>query len=213
MTGVTRAARPRCSTLMTRDHELALVARLKAGDADAFDEVHAGFNARLLTFLARLARRRDVAEDLLEETWLRFVTHASRLDDDTRLAAWLFTVARNLHVSYRRARFVEEAAVGTGLSLWPTAPAQASPFEETAANELEARLERAVAELAPASREVLLLIAVAGLDHADAADVCGTTPQALRQRLHRARAALARALADDQARSLAALQETSCPTR
>lgn len=45
-----------------------------------------------------------------------------------------------------------------------------------------------------ASREVLLLVSVAGLDHADAADVCGITAEALRQRLHRAREALTNAL-------------------
>src|SRR5690242_7180313 len=83
-----------------RETELALVARLRQGDADAFDEVYAAFNARLFTFLVRLSRRRDVAEDLLEETWLRLVKHARRLRPDTRLAAWLFTVARHLWVSF-----------------------------------------------------------------------------------------------------------------
>jgi DNA-directed RNA polymerase specialized sigma24 family protein len=56
---------------MDRECELALVARLRAGDAAAFDAVHELFNAPLFNFLARLSRRRDVAEDLLEETWLR----------------------------------------------------------------------------------------------------------------------------------------------
>lgn len=199
-------------TVMTRDQELALVDRLRAGDVRAFDEVHAAFNARLFTFLVRLARRRDVAEDLLEETWLRAVRHARRIDPDTRLAAWLFTVARNLHVSYRRSRLLEDAAGEHLMSLWPAGRAGASPFEETAANELERRLERALATVPTGAREVLLLVAVAGLDHADAADACGITPQALRQRLHRARAALARALADDDAKTLAGLEVTPCPT-
>ena len=53
-----------------QETEHALVRRLRAGEAEAFDEVYAAFNARLLTFLVRLSRRRDVAEDLLEETWL-----------------------------------------------------------------------------------------------------------------------------------------------
>ena len=51
-----------------------------------------------------LSRRRDVAEDLLEETWLRLVTTAPRLADDTCLGAWLFTVARNLAIDEWRAR-------------------------------------------------------------------------------------------------------------
>jgi RNA polymerase sigma factor (sigma-70 family) len=179
---------------MDRETELALVERLRAGDLTAFDEVYEAFNVRLLTFLVRLSRQRDVAEDLLEETWLRLVKHAPRLRSDTRLGPWLFTVARNLHVSYMRSRVLEDSAQASLMALWPFAVASVSPFEATAANELERRIERALATLPVASREVLLLVGVAGLDPSDAADVCGITPEALRQRLHRAREALARAL-------------------
>ena len=93
---------------MDRESELALVARLKAADAGAFDVVHAAFNTRLFNFLARLSRRREVAEDLLEETWLRFVDVLPRLRDDTRLPPLLFRIARNLHVSYCRSRAIED---------------------------------------------------------------------------------------------------------
>jgi RNA polymerase sigma-70 factor (ECF subfamily) len=64
---------------MDPEAELALVGRLREGDAAAFDLVHEEFHARLYSFLARLARSRDVAEDLVEETWVRLVTHAGRL--------------------------------------------------------------------------------------------------------------------------------------
>jgi len=179
---------------MDRETELALVARLREGDATAFDLVHAEFNVRLFTFLLRLSRRRDVAEDLVEDTWLRLVRYAPRLLPDTRLGPWLFTVARNLHVSFVRSRVLEDGVAAELMSLWPFSTARSSPFEAAAATELERRIERALAVLPAASREVLLLVAVAGLDHADAADVCGITPEALRQRLSRARAFLAREL-------------------
>lgn len=184
---------------MDRDTELALVDRLRRGDGEAFDEVYAAFNVRLFTFLLRLSRRRDVAEDLLEETWLRLVTHGPKLQTDTRLAPWLFTVARHLYLSYRRSRVIEDSAAAGLMSLWPVGPPGPSPFDATAANELERRVERALAELPVAAREVLLLVGVAGLDPSDAADVCGVTPAALRQRLHRAREALSAALDRDAA--------------
>jgi len=197
-----------------RESELTLVARLRQGDAAAFDEVYTAFNVRLFTFLLRLSRRRDVAEDLLEETWLRLVKHAGRLRIDTRLGPWLFTVARNLHVSFNRSRLLEDSAATSLIALWPFAPRRSSPFEAAAANELYARIERALAALPPASREVLVLVGVAGLDHADAADVCGVTPEALRQRLHRAREALSLALERNVARDAATLQGARpCPTR
>jgi RNA polymerase sigma-70 factor (ECF subfamily) len=71
---------------------------------------------------------------------------------------------------------------------WP------SPFDLAAAGELERRVERALAALPPTQREVLLLVAFEGLTPSEAADVCGTTPEAMRQRLARARSALAEAI-------------------
>jgi len=206
VTAVTRRHVAR-SICVDRDHELELVARLRRGDADAFDDVYAAFNTRLFTFLLRLSRRRDTAEDLLDETWMRLVRHAPRLQPDSRLGPWLFTVARHLHLSHVRSRLLEDTAEAGLIGLWPFHVARSSPFEETAGNELERRIERALAMLPVAAREVLLLVGVAGLEPADAADVCGITPQALRQRLHRAREALAAALAREAARPTAVWQE------
>jgi RNA polymerase sigma-70 factor (ECF subfamily) len=189
--------------------ESALLERLRDGDVLAFDAIHTAFNRRLFTFLLRLSRRRDVAEDLLEETWLRMVKHAPRLRPDTHLGPWLFSVARNLYVSYVRARLLEESAAASLMALWPSMPERASPFEEAAASELERRVERALAALPATSREILLLIAVAGLDHSEAADVCGITPEAVRQRLSRARTQLARALDEDERRSRRILLEAT----
>lgn len=182
---------------MDLETERALIERLRAGDADAFDAIHAALNDRLFRFLLRLSRRRDVAEDLLEDTWLRLVRHAGRLRPDTRLAPWLFTVARNLYVSSLRARLVEESAAAGLMTLWPALVSRPSPFDLAAASELERRVERALETLAPGAREVLLLVVVAGLSHVDAAAVCGISPEAFRQRLSRARASLVRALDDD----------------
>jgi DNA-directed RNA polymerase specialized sigma24 family protein len=87
---------------MEPEDETALVAGLRCGDAAAFDRVYDLYRPRLFAFLLRLSRRRTVAEDLLDETWFRLVAHARSLRPDTRLAAWLFTVARNLYWTHRR---------------------------------------------------------------------------------------------------------------
>ena len=181
-------------TVVNPASELALLERLRAGEPAAFEEVHAGFNTRLFNFLARLARNRDVAEDLLEETWLRLVAHSRKLRSDTDLARWLFTVARNLFVSYCRSRMLESGYAIDQIGLWPLGTPRASPFEETAASEMEERLESALASVPATYREVLLLVGVEGLSPQDAAAVCGVTPETLRQRLHRARTMLAKRL-------------------
>ena len=180
-----------------RERELDLVRRVRAGDAGAFDAIHAEFNTRLFNFLARLSRRRDVAEDLLDETWLRFVDRAYRLKPDTQLGPFLFTVARNLYISYLRSRLLEESQTADAIGLWPLGTPGPSPFDATVANETGMRLEAAIAALPAAHREALLLVAIEGLKPAEAAKVCGVTPEAMRQRLSRARAAVARHLEDD----------------
>jgi RNA polymerase sigma-70 factor (ECF subfamily) len=192
---------------MDRDSELALVDRLRAGDAEAFDLVHEAFNARLLTFLVRLSRRRDVAEDLLEETWLRLVMQARRLRPDTRLAPWLCTVARNLYASYCRSRLVEDSHLSGLIGLWPCGSSPPSPFETTATSETERNLEAALAALPVVYREALLLVGVEGMRSTEAADVCGVTPEAMRQRVSRARVALARHLESLGSAGLAKVSE------
>jgi RNA polymerase sigma-70 factor, ECF subfamily len=192
---------------MDRDSDRALIERLQAGDPAAFDAVYAAFNARLFNFLVRLSRSRDVAEDLVEETWVRFVSHTGRLRPDTMLGAWLFTVARHLYVSYCRSRFLEESHAPALMGLWPSGSHRSSPFEEAAAEETERRLEAALAGLPARYREVLLLVGVEGLRPSEAALVCGVTAETLRQRLSRARALLTRRLESIPPRGRAILKE------
>jgi RNA polymerase sigma factor (sigma-70 family) len=192
---------------MDRFLELQLVDRLRAGDPDAFDVVHDAYNARLYNFLARLSNRRDVAEDLLEETWLRLVVHARRLKPDTRLGPWLFTVARHLHASYCRARLLEDAYADGLIGLWPSGSPRPSPLDAAEASETQRRVATALSSLPARYREALLLVAVEGLRPSEAAEVCGITPEAMRQRLSRARDLLARRLRDAEDGGLLSLNE------
>jgi RNA polymerase sigma factor (sigma-70 family) len=82
-----------------------------------------------------------------------------------------------------------------------------SPYEATAANELERRVETALASLPRVYREVLLLVWVEGLTPAEAALVCGIRPDALRQRLSRGRALLAEELRRTDEPGIAVLGE------
>jgi RNA polymerase sigma-70 factor (ECF subfamily) len=179
---------------MDRDTELDVVRRLAARDAAAFDAVYAEYHGRVFGFLARLSRRRDVAEDLAEETWMRLVIHAPRLRPDTCLGPWLFTVARRLYISYCRSRMVEDAGMGSLLGLWPSHQAAVSPFEAAAVGELERCMEDALTALPAKYREVLLLVGVEGFTPAEAAAICGIRPDTFRQQLSRARTMLSRAM-------------------
>jgi RNA polymerase sigma-70 factor (ECF subfamily) len=175
--------------------EAELVAALRRADPDAFDAVYELYRASLFSFLVRLSGSTDLAYDLLQETWLRLARHATELAPDTRLAPWLFTVARNLHTSHRRWTVLDASRLRE-LGLWRGERGE-TPFERAAASETEARLERALAELPLKYREAVLLVA-SGLEPAEAAQIIGIEPPALRQRLARGRAMIRERLEHDE---------------
>ncbi|MGE0872549.1 MAG: RNA polymerase sigma factor [Kofleriaceae bacterium] len=173
----------------------AWVDRLRAGQPAAFDAVFAAYHRRVYGYLVRMTRRRDVAEDLMQEVFLRLAQHARRLEPDTRLSAWLFTVAHRVFVSWGRAQAVRAQLAGDLPAADPAGTDQ-TPHEALAASETQRALERAFGELAPAYREVALLVGVEGMSPMEVANILGVKPDAIRQRLSRARAQLAHALGD-----------------
>jgi len=168
--------------------DAVLVDRLRRGERAAFRELYARFAQPSFGFLLRLAGRRDVAEDLHQEVWLAIATHATRLDPDSDLAAWVFTIARN---RFRSARRRDDAGAPAADPMALERAAGPPPADDPACRDLE----RALGALPEIHREVLLLVGVEGLDVRQAADVLAINHDAARQRLARARAALADALA------------------
>lgn len=165
--------------------DLLALRRLEPGAVDAVFDAWSG---RLNGYLRRLGASPEVAEELVQETFVRLVRAAPRLKDDTRIGAWLFTVTRNLWVSHRRWAWVD----GTRLLelAWGPRGGSSSPAEAYAASEAGRRLEQAVAALPLPQREVFLLVVAEGLEPAEAAEVLGISAEAARQRLARARRAV-----------------------
>ncbi len=174
------------------DPEHALVERLRQGDRRAFDELYRQHEERIWRFLVRLSGRRDDAADLFQETWIRAARHAHRLEPGSRLAPWLYTIARNAHRSARR--FVLfDFRKRDALALEPQ-ERPPTPDAQLDTERLARRVDEAFGGLTEAHREVLLLAAVEGLPHAEIAVVLGIREDAVRKRLSRARAELAAAL-------------------
>jgi RNA polymerase sigma-70 factor (ECF subfamily) len=176
------------------EQEQHWLAELRGGDEAAFRLIYQAYRPRLYTFLCRLSGRPDVAEDLLQEVWLRLATRPPEPRAELSLAPWLFRVARNVFVSYLRNRGREP--IGTGeLGLLEFRPAPGpGPLEALAERETVRSLERALRRLPLADRECVLLVAAGGLAPVEAAGALGLRPDAFRQRLSRARARLAELL-------------------
>ncbi len=181
---------------MDAPDERSWVDGLRRGDPAAFDAVFAAYRRRLFGYLVRMARQRDVAEDLLQDTFVQLAQHATRLAADTTLGAWLFTVAHRKFVSWTRAHQVRAQLAGDLPIGAQPATTERSPLEAITDSETQLALERAFAALSPAYREVALLVGVEGLAPAQVAVILGLRPDAVRQRLARARAELAQALGE-----------------
>jgi RNA polymerase sigma-70 factor (ECF subfamily) len=180
-----------------------LLAALRRGEKRGFDLVYARYRVRIYGFLVRLSGRRDVADDLFQETFLQLARHAKRLKPDTELGAFLYTVARNRYRNYRRMSLFRLGRLRelvfsreTGNGGHQETPSPLTPFEEAAASDTARQLEQGLARLSGTLREALLLVAVEGLAAEQAAAILGIDPAALRQRLARARLQLGNDLKD-----------------
>lgn len=167
-----------------------IVAGLRRADPRAFDDAYARYHGRVYSFLLRMSGRREIADDLVQETWIKLARRATSLREDTQLAAYLFTVARNAYRSFRRWAWLDATRVDAYSEETPMIDA-ATPETEVAARRRHAALERALASLSVADREVLLLVGVEGMAQDQAAAVLGIEHAAMRKRVTRARARLA----------------------
>jgi RNA polymerase sigma-70 factor (ECF subfamily) len=155
---------------------------------ELFERHHVG----LYRYFLRMTGSRDVAEDLTQELFLRVVRHVRNCTPG-REVQWMFQIARNLVVDYRRERSNRPVALSE------------TPRTGTEARQLVAfGLAEAVGMLSDSDREVFLLREVNGLSYPELAAACETTPENVRSRVCRARLRLRellnRRLSSDAAR-------------
>lgn len=80
-----------------------LLVRTSAGDVDAFERLHCGTRARLHALAMRMARRHEVAEEIVQETFVKIWRHAGSFDPDKGAAfAWMETILRHSAVDQLR---------------------------------------------------------------------------------------------------------------
>ena len=176
------------------ESDAALVGRAVAGESAAFAELLRRHDQAVHAYLARRSGRQD-ADDLLSEVWLRaFEARASydRRWPDAR--PWLYGIARNvLRAHWRRLGRTAPAVLAGSSDPWPDVDARIDAAAGVSA------LRRALAELPPGDRAVLLLVSWEGLAPAEVAVALGIPQGTARSRLHRARTSIRRLLADDPA--------------
>ena len=166
--------------------EPELVRAAIAGDPEAFAALATRHRSRVEAVVARMLPADD-AEEVVQEALLRAFLSLSQLRDAERFVAWLCGIAVNLAKMRLRRGAVRRRALAIAGS------GAAVPGGED--RELLELVREAVALLPPGQRDVVLMHYVDDLSCEEIANLLGTTPGAVRARLHRARASLRRELA------------------
>jgi len=152
------------------------------------------YQYRLVRYLIYFLGRRDLVDDLVQETWLRVLERGGQYDGRSRFEPWLFTIARNLAVDQMRRRkiFSLDSNDDPDTGDVPISPIASgpSPFEEAARTEDAQRIAAALGSLAPIYREALMLRFQEDLSLQEIAAVAGAPVTTISSRIHRGLAAL-----------------------
>lgn len=190
------APSPSASAALSASSTDEAMDRFAAGELAAFREVYAAARPRIERTLGRLTRQRAAAEDLAQETMLRIYCARGSWRPGGRVLPWANAIARRLFIdrvrSYRREQRLYDA-LAHGEAQRSDAPRADAHL---AARRKAAALTASVEHLPPTQREALQLVALDGKSLAEASAQLGETNVTVRVRLHRARTALASALAE-----------------
>ncbi|HEX6927630.1 MAG TPA: sigma-70 family RNA polymerase sigma factor [Gammaproteobacteria bacterium] len=169
----------------SQDVEPRLLARARAGDMDAHAELFRRFGDAVFTLACRLVKRRDIAEEILQETFLDVMRRMEGFRNDAPFGYWLRRMAVNRCLMFLRSYWERHSEA------LDAEPADAYSAD---ADLLRFDLDALFNRLPAVSRAVLWLHDVEGYTHQEIADLLGRTPSFSKSQLARSHARL-RALA------------------
>ncbi len=180
------------------DLDLELMRCLAEGDDLALNRLMDAWSQPLIAYLTRLTGNSATAHDLAQEAFVRVHRHRMEFRQSQKFSTWLFAIATNLARNHFRwlNRHPETLLDHENLRDLPMAAQNASPDEQTMANERLDAMQRAIAQLPPDMREVIILATWHGMSHVEIARVQNTSEKAVELRLYRARKLLRELLTD-----------------
>jgi len=162
----------------------ALVAAARKGDMKAFERLYRLHSGKVLGLCLRMTRRRDVAEDCVQQTFIRAWRSLAAFEGRSAFGTWLHRIAVNEVLTYQRNHGTRAESDSEAVD-----DAHAEPVEVQrgydAAEVMD--VERALATLPPGSRHVVVLQTVYGYSHEEVADMLGIAVGTCKAQLHRGR--------------------------
>ncbi|HEX8722346.1 MAG TPA: sigma-70 family RNA polymerase sigma factor [Pyrinomonadaceae bacterium] len=166
-----------------------LVARVRAGDEEAFRQIFDRYSRPVLSFIFDMVGDRPLAEDLAQETFVRAFRGLSALREETKLSTWLFGIARNCAREHLRSRRRAEGNVEIDAEPAFELRDQArTPSGQLLDKELSGVIQTALGKLDEDKRTVFTLKVLQQRSYEEIAEITGFSVGKLKTDLHRARA-------------------------
>jgi RNA polymerase sigma-70 factor (ECF subfamily) len=179
------------------ERENAAIARgLKRQDPELLDQLIETYQHRLMRYLMFLTSKREVAEDLFQEVWIRVLKRGSQYNGKARFDTWIFTIARNLVIDLSRKRTMasldemREGSEESDARPFEIVQDGPSPLEQFQYRENASEVAAVLLTLEPAYREVLTLRFHEEMSLEEIATVTRAPLSTVKSRLYRGLAAL-----------------------
>jgi RNA polymerase sigma-70 factor (ECF subfamily) len=147
-----------------RQESLAVARGLKRQDAGLIGELIVRYQHRLLRYLLFLTGNPELADDLFQDVWMRVLVRGAQFNGKARFETWLFTIARNLVIDYRRKRtlcsldeLVESGDDDDRPMTFEVADDEPTPFDRFSRLEDREHIAAALLQMDALHREVLVL--------------------------------------------------------
>ena len=177
-----------------------LVARAKSGDAQAFDELVRRYRKRIYALALHLTGSSSEADDIAQEVFLKAFRALDSFEGRSEFFTWVYRMAvnRSLNARRDRERRGEQDMDDPRLELAVAVDAKGNPSLATELRQTYARLLRALDALPAEMRTTVVLVALQGFSHGEAAVVQRVSDGTIAWRMHEARRRLNEAMAPDR---------------
>lgn len=179
-----------------------LVAQARSGNATAFGQLVERHQDALFNGIFRMVGRREDAEDLAQEVFVKAYRSIARFEGRSSFFTWLYSIAVNAVISHRRKlgarRRIRAMSLDAGGDGRPFDVAAPGPTPDAASeqHELGDRIEHAIAQLDDEHRTIVVMRDIEGFDYETIGDLLDCPQGTVKSRLHRARLALREQLKD-----------------
>ncbi|AIE87738.1 RNA polymerase sigma factor [Fimbriimonas ginsengisoli] len=178
---------------MDLDTDVALVTRARDGDFGAFEQLFERHRSLVYRFAYQMTSRRDDAEDIVQEAFVRAYQNLHRYRDEAKFTTWLLRIVTNLctdqaRMSQRRTALEQQEAMGA--LDWMTIGDTEDPVQNLEAERRKKALRSALNALPVHHRSVIVLRDIEEREYPDIASILGCTVGGAKLRVLRARRAL-----------------------